>query len=87
MLFDENYGRSADHKHIEYKEAVTAICVNDKFVTIGFYNGLVEILSSEEHKVLNFLTILFNFDNMFYSFLSLFLETRKSLSYPYRPNI
>lgn len=66
--FDENYGRSADHKYIEYKNAVTAICVNDKFVTIGFYNGLVEILSSQEHKVLIFFTFVFNFNNMFYSY-------------------
>lgn len=55
MMFSDSNSKSADHSANDYAESTTAVGVSAMFITVGFQNGSIRILSNDDkHQVMIF---------------------------------
>lgn len=50
MMFDDNSTKSDSHESIKFPTPLSSVTVNEKYIAVGFSNGLMKILLNNQEK-------------------------------------
>lgn len=54
MMFDENSTKSDDHQSMEFATPISSVSACEKYIAIGFANGMTKILANNTKKTVKF---------------------------------
>lgn len=49
-MFNENSTKSDEHQSMEFPSSISSVCACDKYIAIGFANGMLKILLNDQQK-------------------------------------